>query len=202
MKGVNDTLWRLLNRGQFWPSCVVIACICVWFRQSRACRRYNLSPVWARITNFGSEVQNTLVKESADPLSPAATGTWQIWYYVCCCFSPHHSWKSFHQAQILRARFETRHLWVQMHNIDNKLLYRRCYQAQPANEWLNLKPYNKSIETKPANIVRNKYVIITSKRRFDVIISMYYVVCLLGNPFALYLNKTLKTCCMLRNLKH
>ena len=54
------------TRGQFWPSGIVVAsvclsvCLCV--RQSLACPRDNLSPVQARITKFGPEEQNTLVK--------------------------------------------------------------------------------------------------------------------------------------------
>ena len=56
----------VFTRGQFWPSGIVVAsvclsvCLCV--RQSLACPRDNLSPVQARITKFGPEEQNTLVK--------------------------------------------------------------------------------------------------------------------------------------------
>ena len=56
----------IFTRGQFWPSGIVVAsvclsvCLCV--RQSLACPRDNLSPVQARITKFGPEEQNTLVK--------------------------------------------------------------------------------------------------------------------------------------------
>ena len=58
-------IW-FFTRGQFWPSGIVVAsvclsvCLCV--RQSLACPRDNLSPVQARITKFGPEEQNTLVK--------------------------------------------------------------------------------------------------------------------------------------------
>ena len=57
---------KIFTRGQFWPSGIVVAsvclsvCLCV--RQSLACPRDNLSPVQARITKFGPEEQNTLVK--------------------------------------------------------------------------------------------------------------------------------------------
>ena len=56
------------TRGQFWPSGVVIACVCVSVRvsvcvyQSLACPHDNSSAVHARITKFGWETQNTLVK--------------------------------------------------------------------------------------------------------------------------------------------
>ena len=43
--------------------------------------------------------------------------------------------------------------------------------------------YNNNVGLKyyPANAERNKHVIITSKRRLDVIITCYYVVCLQGS---------------------
>ena len=55
------------TRGQFWPSGIVIACVCgsvcpcVCVYQSRACPHDNSSPIQARITKFGPEMQNTLV---------------------------------------------------------------------------------------------------------------------------------------------
>ena len=61
-----SSLLKFFIRGQFWPSGIVVAsvclsvCLCV--RQSLACPRDNLSPVQARITKFGPEEQNTLVK--------------------------------------------------------------------------------------------------------------------------------------------
>ena len=61
-----NLLSDFITRGQFWPSGIVVAsvclsvCLCV--RQSLACPRDNLSPVQARITKFGPEEQNTLVK--------------------------------------------------------------------------------------------------------------------------------------------
>ena len=57
----------LFTRGQFWPSGIVIACVCgsvcpcVCVYQSRACPHDNSSPSQARITKFGQEMQNTLV---------------------------------------------------------------------------------------------------------------------------------------------
>ena len=58
------------TRGQFWPSGIVIACVCVCVRvcvcqsvcQSLACPRDNLGPVQARIAKFGPKMQKTLVK--------------------------------------------------------------------------------------------------------------------------------------------
>ena len=46
-----------ITRGQFWPSGIVVACVCLCVcpsvRQSRACPRDNSSPVQARITKLG-----------------------------------------------------------------------------------------------------------------------------------------------------
>ena len=74
----------------------------------------------------------TQLLESAEPVSPVATGTRQIWYCGCSCFSPRHSWRSFHQAQILRAGFETRQWLVQTRNIDSKLSSQDSYRDQSA----------------------------------------------------------------------
>ena len=70
----------IFTRGQFWPSGIVLACICVCLSvclsvrlsvclsvclcvcQSRVCPCDNSSPVQARITKFGAQMQNTLVK--------------------------------------------------------------------------------------------------------------------------------------------
>ena len=62
--------WQFFfTRGQFWPSDIVVACIClsiiymfVCVCQSWACMHDNSLPIKARITKFGTEVQNTLVK--------------------------------------------------------------------------------------------------------------------------------------------
>ena len=56
------------TRGQFWPSGIVVArvcvCVCVYLCacQSLACPRDNSRPVQARITKFGPKMQKTLVK--------------------------------------------------------------------------------------------------------------------------------------------
>ena len=52
----------VFTRGQFWPPGIVVACVCVCVYQSLACPHDNSSPVQARITKFGPEKQNTLVK--------------------------------------------------------------------------------------------------------------------------------------------
>ena len=56
----------IFTRGQFWPPGIVVACVCVCVcvcvYQSLACPDDNSSPVQARITKFGPEKQNTLVK--------------------------------------------------------------------------------------------------------------------------------------------
>ena len=61
-------LFFVFTRGQFWPSGIVVACVCVSVCpcvrvcQSRACPHDNSSLVQARITKFGTKVQKTLVK--------------------------------------------------------------------------------------------------------------------------------------------
>ena len=58
------------TRGQFWPSGIVIAYVCVCVRvcvcqsvcQSLACPRDNSGRVQARIAKFGPKMQKTLVK--------------------------------------------------------------------------------------------------------------------------------------------
>ena len=80
----------IFTRGQFWPSGIVVACVCVCLSvclsvrlsvclsvrlsvrlslsvclsvcQSLACPRDNLGPIQARITKFGPKMQKTLVK--------------------------------------------------------------------------------------------------------------------------------------------
>ena len=62
---ISNENWILVfTRGQFWPSGIVVACVCVCVcvRQSWACPSDNSSTVQARITKFGPEKQNTLVK--------------------------------------------------------------------------------------------------------------------------------------------
>ena len=47
---------RVFTRGQYWPSGIVVACVCPSVRQSvrhQVCPRDNSSPVQARITKFG-----------------------------------------------------------------------------------------------------------------------------------------------------
>ena len=62
------------TRGQFWPSGIVVACVCVCVCvcvclsvclsvcQSLACPGDNSGPVQARIAKFGPKMQKTLVK--------------------------------------------------------------------------------------------------------------------------------------------
>ena len=58
----------IFTRGQFWPSGIVIACVCVSVRvsvcvyQSLPCPHDNSSAVHARITKFRWETQNIFVK--------------------------------------------------------------------------------------------------------------------------------------------
>ena len=52
------------TRGQFWPSGIVVACVCLCVRvcvyQSLACPRDDLGPIESRITKFGSKMQKHL----------------------------------------------------------------------------------------------------------------------------------------------
>ena len=60
----------VFTRGQFWPSGIVIACVCLFVcvsvrvcvRQPRACPRPKSWRVQARTTKFGQKVQSNLVK--------------------------------------------------------------------------------------------------------------------------------------------
>ena len=60
----------LFTRGQFWPSGIVVACVClsvcvsvcVCVRQPWACPCHKSPRVQARTTKFGQKVQNNLVK--------------------------------------------------------------------------------------------------------------------------------------------
>ena len=65
-KLIKAWLWGNLvttfTQHQFWPSGIVIACICLSICVCRHQSHHNLSPVQARITRFEPEVQNTLVK--------------------------------------------------------------------------------------------------------------------------------------------
>ena len=60
----------VFTRGQFWPSGIVVACVClsvcvsvcVCVRQSRACPCHKSSRVQASTIKFGQKVQKNLVK--------------------------------------------------------------------------------------------------------------------------------------------
>ena len=47
--------WCVFTRGQFWPSGIVVACVCPCVRQSWACLCDNSSQVWVQITKFGQK---------------------------------------------------------------------------------------------------------------------------------------------------
>ena len=72
----------IFTRGQFWPSGIVVACVCVCVCvslclsvcQSLACPCDNSGPVQARIAKFGPKMQKTLVKV---PI---------VLFFCCCCF--------------------------------------------------------------------------------------------------------------------
>ena len=67
---INVHASQIVTRGQFWPSGIVVACVClsvcvsvcVCVRQPRACPRHKSRRVQARTTKFGQKVQNNLVK--------------------------------------------------------------------------------------------------------------------------------------------
>ena len=70
----------IFTRGQFWPSGIVVACVClsvcvsvcVCVRQPWACPRHKSPRVQARTTKFGQKVQNNLVKV------PIVLGTFKV----------------------------------------------------------------------------------------------------------------------------
>ena len=66
-EGSRPLVVLLFIQAQFWLSGLVDACVCqcvcVCEHQFRSCLHHNSSPLEARITKFGSEVQNTLVKQ-------------------------------------------------------------------------------------------------------------------------------------------
>ena len=99
----------LFTRGQFWPSGIVIACVCgsvcVCVYQSRACPHDNSSPIQARITKFGPEMQNTLVWVPIvfgddRPWSSRSNLTWKSNFAPFWAFSHHYS--SAIQARITK----------------------------------------------------------------------------------------------------
>ena len=97
----------IFTRGQFWPSGIVIACVCgsVCVYQSRACPHENSSPIQARITKFGPEMQNTLVWvpivfEDDRPWSSRSNWTWKSNFTSFWACSHHYS--SAIQARITK----------------------------------------------------------------------------------------------------
>ena len=96
----------IFTRGQFWPSGIVIACVCgsvcpcVYVYQSRACPHDNSSLIQARITKFGPEMQNTLVLGDDRPWPSRSNFTWTsnfTSFWVCL----HHN-SSAVQARITK----------------------------------------------------------------------------------------------------
>ena len=82
-EGVRVMILMFFTRGQFWPSVIVVACICmcvcvcpcvcVSVCLSQACLHHSSSPVQVWISKFGPEVQNTLVK------IPIVWGSFLLW---------------------------------------------------------------------------------------------------------------------------
>ena len=66
----------IFTRGQFWPSGIVVACVCPCVRQSPACLRNNSSQVRFRITKFGPKMLNILFKV---PIVLGTDGAWPSW---------------------------------------------------------------------------------------------------------------------------
>ena len=86
-------IYIYITRGQFWPSGIVVACVCSCGRQSRACPRDNLWLVPARITKFEPDMQNILVKISVVlgvdwPWPPMSNLTWK-WKFTLFWACPH-----------------------------------------------------------------------------------------------------------------
>ena len=110
-------LSHLFTRGQFWPSGIVVACVCVsvcpcvrvsvCVCQSRACPHDNSLLVQARITKFGTKVQKTLVKVPIvfgddGPWPSRSNLTWKSNFTSFWACPPHNS--SAVQARITKFR--------------------------------------------------------------------------------------------------
>ena len=102
-------MFTFFNRGQFWPSGIVVACVCVsvcpCVCQSRACPPDNAPLVQARITKFGTKVQKTLVKLSIvfgddRPWPSRSNLTWKSNFTSFWACPPHNS--SAVQARITK----------------------------------------------------------------------------------------------------
>ena len=107
----------VFTRGQFWPSGIVVACVCVsvcpcvsmsvCVCQSRACPHDNSPLVQATITKFGTKVQKTLVKVSIvfgddRPWPSRSNLTWKSNFTSFWACPPHNS--SAVQARITKFR--------------------------------------------------------------------------------------------------
>ena len=84
------------TRRQFWPSGIVVACVCVSVCQSWACPHDNSPLVQARITKFGTKVHKTLVKVPIvfgdDRPSPSRSNlTWKSNFTSFWACPPHNS---------------------------------------------------------------------------------------------------------------
>ena len=55
-------LQGFFNRGQLWPSGIVVACVCVLVCHSLACLSNISGPFYARISGCGPKMQTTLIK--------------------------------------------------------------------------------------------------------------------------------------------
>ena len=104
---------NFFTRGQFWPSGIVVACVCVsvcscvrvCVYQSRACLHDNSPRFQARITKFGTEVQKTFVKVPIDfgddgPWPSRSNLTWKSNFTSFWACPPHNS--SAVQARITK----------------------------------------------------------------------------------------------------
>ena len=109
------------SKGQFWPQGIVVACIylsmCAYVHQPRACPHHNSSPIQARITKYGWEVPNTLVKI---PIVFGANLTWPsrptlisnsefALFWACLC----HNSPPF-QAKITKFGSELQNTWIKI----------------------------------------------------------------------------------------
>ena len=105
-----------ITRGQYWPSGIVVACLCVCVClsvclsvcQSLACPRDKPWPVQARITKFGSDVLKTLVKILIVMWSKSLKSRFTP-FWAC----PHHNWSPV-QARTTKFGAEVQNILVQI----------------------------------------------------------------------------------------
>ena len=150
--------WSIFTQDQFLPSGIVIACVCVcmyvsvfvglcvfvYMCQSWPCLRHNSSPVQVRITQFGPEVQNTLVKIPIllGVIDLDHPGQWKM-KYTCTWASKELLWLDFNMSVFMKiighvGTFLLTRPKCLMRDFTN---LNRIYKAHPTNVWWTMKVF-------------------------------------------------------------